>query len=150
MCGEDFNHSLRTKAITMPIDKFGRHMLRAEPYPTFTLNADSTPFYICEPTKLYTPCIITIRGEIKKSKSIAFYELENNELKYSIPVSGIIKGINIEPKITIFLNGASYEWEKLLGGKVEKGDTLSFALGSKPKLYIELILSCSLRRNDDL
>lgn len=134
----------------MPIDKFGRHMLRAEPYPTFRFDIETTPFYICEPSKFYSPCIITIRGEKNVERSIAFYELENNELAYTIPVLGTIKALNIDPQIKIFINNENFEQASLLEKKIKKGDRVSFTLGPKSKLYVEIVIGCPLIKNDEL
>lgn len=132
----------------MPIDKFGRHMLRAEPYPTFRFDIETTPFYICEPSKFYSPCLITIRGEKSTVQSMGFYELENNSLAYTMPVSGIIKSINIDPQVKIFINNESSESASLVDKSVKKGDQLSFTVTSKPKFYVEIVVGCSLIKKD--
>lgn len=133
----------------MPIDKFGRHMLRTTPYQQLPIS--SSPYYICEPTTFYTPCIITIRGSFNKGRSTSFYELENNGIVYTLPVSGVVKDININPTNKIFINSKSYDTTTLLGQKLAKGDQLGFPLVAlQSHQYLQIVLLCPLLKDVDV
>lgn len=124
-------------------------MLRYTPYQQ--LPFDKTPFYICEPTNFYTPCILTIRGSFNKGRSTSFYELENNEIVYTTPISGVVKDININPQIKMFINSKSFNKADILGKKLDKGDQLRFSLISlESHLYVEIILLCPLIKDVDV
>lgn len=143
-----FQFPVNSSITTMPIDKFGRHMLRATAYPTLRLSTDSTPFYMCEPSKFYSPCVITIRGVSNLRESVAFYALENNEVEYILPVSGVLKDINISPNVQIFINSERFDKANIVNEKLRKGDRLKFSLQSEPTFHTELVLFCPLQKDE--
>lgn len=129
----------------MPIDKFGRHMLRASPYTTFQKYVGSEPFYFCQPVNFNAPCLIYIKGEYDPKQSIAFYKLENGQVAYKSPISGSIKNITLSPKVKVFLNNEGFEYQEILNKNLKEGDELNFLYDSTNKnFYAEILVSCSV------
>lgn len=142
----------------MPIDKFGRHMLRKSiiPYssptsssPILTSPPGTSPFYICEPALHYSKCIINIRGHLQKSKSISLYTLENTTTEYKFPISGKIENIEVSPiDTTVFLNTIEVVTQKLVGKIINIGDQLIFYARNKDPLYVQIVLQCPITKDD--
>lgn len=135
----------------MPIDKFGRHMLRdrSVPYspPTITSSPDSSPFYICEPKLHHSKCVINLRGHSTKT---GMYILENNKDEYVFPISGKLESLEIVPATCqMFLNGGTALTSiELIGTNINKGDKINFITVSKqPSLYVEIVLQCPITKN---
>lgn len=131
----------------MPLDKFGRHMLRSRLHPihTSTTTSLTSPFYICEPSSYHSKCIIYIHGQVDQNKSVALYVLDNTNTDYKFPVSGKIENVQIFPsKTSVFLNGVGVN--NIEGKIVKKGDTLSFSITSMitVPLYVQIVIQCPL------
>lgn len=142
----------------MPIDKFGRHMLRKRiiPYssstssfPILTSPPGTSPFYICEPSLHHSKCIINIRGHLQKSKSLSLYTLENTTTVYKFPVFGKIESIEVSPiDTTVFFNKTEVIIEKLVGNIINIGDQLIFYARNKDPLYVQIVLQCPITKDD--
>lgn len=142
----------------MPIDKFGRHMLknRIIPYSSPTLSSPiltspprTSPFYICEPSSHHSKCVINIRGRLQKSQSLNFYTLENTTTEYKFPVSGKIENIEVSPvDTTVFLNTNAVVTHELAGKIINIGDTFIFHAKNKDPLYVQIVLQCPIAKDD--
>lgn len=143
----------------MPLDKFGRHMLRTRlaPYlspqssysPILTSSPTSSPFYICEPSLHHSKCFINIRGHLDKSQSLLHYTLENATTEYKSPVYGRIEHIEIIPSnSTILVNDDMIAIDQLVGKIINKGDKFTFLAVKKDSLYVEIVLQCPLAKDD--
>lgn len=134
----------------MPIDKFGRHMLRATPYSNVQPSIDSTSFFLCQPTEFKSPCVLYINGVYDINKSVSFFRLHNGELEYKSPISGVIDQVVITPNIKIFKNELDwFDGTLLKDKKIQKGDKLRFFTESEHKtLYAEITVLCPLLKNE--
>lgn len=131
----------------MPIDKFGRHMLRSMPYSPLQPPSNKENFYFCQPADFKTPCLMYIRGVYNRAQNALLFHLENGSTIYKSPISGIIKHITITPNVTLFLNGEGVD--KIVNTPLNKGDELSFAITSSNQtvLYVELVVLCSVSKD---
>lgn len=144
----------------MPIDKFGRHLLRSNavtysspiistPAPLVSSSATSSPFYICEPSSHHSKCVLTIRGNSIPRRSISYYILENNTTDYSFPISGKIENIIISPSTTkVWRSNLSIQSNELIGDTIAKSDVLKFvSLNQTEPLYVEIVLQCPIAKD---
>lgn len=136
----------------MPIDKFGRHILRdrSTPYllPTLASSPQSSPFYICEPSLHHSKCIIKIKGS--ENKLSGMYTLENQKQEYIFPISGKIEYVDIFPTdCEMFHNfGSAITPKGLIGLTINKGDKLLFnTVPGQPSLHMEMVLQCPITKN---
>jgi hypothetical protein len=139
----------------MPIDKFGRHILRAAPYqsvtspqmPVITSSPNTSAFYICEPSLHHSKCIINIRGVENKSKKHSYYILENTKEEYIFPISGKIESIEISPtNCPVSFGIKTLKSSDLIGKNINKGDIIRFR-GQSASLYVEIVLQCPIEKN---
>lgn len=144
----------------MPIDKFGRHLLRSNavtysspiistPAPLVNSSATSSTFYICEPSSHHSKCVLTIRGHSIPKRSVAYYILENNTTDYSFPISGKIENIIISPPTTkVWQSNLSIPSNKYIGETIAKSDVFRFiSLNQTEPLYVEIVLQCPIAKD---
>lgn len=147
------------EALTMPLDKFGRHMLRTRlaPYsspqlphpPVLTSSPVSSPFYICEPSSHHSKCVINIRGRLDKSQNILHYTLENQTDEYKSPIFDRVEHIEITPiDSRVLINDDIFTIDELVGKIINKGDTFIFPAPKKVSLYVEIVLQCPITKDD--
>lgn len=145
----------------MPIDKFGRHMLKRKlnvdlsPHllTSPTPMADLSPFYICQPASHHAKCVLQIHGIFNMKTSVAFYTLDQQDVQYKFPVSGKLESIDISPATTLItLNDAeSVSAHDLVETIVNKGDTLKFLTSqpkSTPSLYVQIVVQCPIAKDE--
>lgn len=143
----------------MPVDKFGRHFLRTSPYPLedTILLPKSTPFYIFQPSNLYSKCIITIvSGESTQKSRVSkepSYVLENHKTSYKFSLSGKIENLYMFPTNTkVIFNGTIIAQNDLIGKQIIINDKIAFHAENveslKEKLYVEIVLNCPISVND--
>jgi hypothetical protein len=132
----------------MPIDKGGKHMLanRRVPYEApenpIVSSTSSNPissFYVCEPTQLYSICVLNIKGTRDPDKQ--YLTMEDGNDYYTIPVTGKIQSISTEPQnLNIGL---------AKGIQLTKDEKLAFSTDlSDSAVYITLVLLCTLVKDD--
>ncbi|CAH1986979.1 unnamed protein product [Acanthoscelides obtectus] len=118
----------------MPIDKFGRHMLRSKKTDTAAI------FSTFLRSNLSSVCVVPIYSS---TSSEQFYTFNDNSKDYIVPVTEIVDSINVPPKVrvTIGLNSLTDNTP------ITKGDILHFFTSKEPRpeqLIANIVMRCPL------
>ncbi|CAH1960963.1 unnamed protein product [Acanthoscelides obtectus] len=120
--------------IKMPIDKFGRHMLRSKKTDTAAI------FSTFLRSNLSSVCVVPIYSSTSNEQ---FYTFNDNSKDYIVHVTGIVDSINVPPKlrVTIGLNSLTDNTP------LTKGDILHFFTSKEPRpeqLIANIVMRCPL------
>lgn len=137
----------------MPLNKFNQHYLISSSScsdeivssPSPLLNA---PFYICDSFDYHVKCLIRIRGEKKTSLNKSFYVLDNGGTGFKFPLSAKIESVShYKADGDVLINNKSFKFHELHNTNINKGDVLTFKLGTPSNICIELLIQCPLVKN---
>lgn len=131
----------------MPLNRFNQHYLASCSDDIVTT---ATPFYICQPSKHHSKCILTIRGT--KHLATTHYILDNTTTTYVFPVTGKVENVSCFPEqIEVNYKKQTDNIEQLVNDNiVTKGDTLQFPLTVRSladNIYVEFVIQCHLEKD---
>jgi hypothetical protein len=117
----------------MPIDKFGRHMLKHNLYqPTNTSPLSSV--YLCDPKQLYSICVLNVTDEW-------FIKEKGNMHYFTCPVDGRLVSHNILPE--------NIDIKIVDGVLFKKGERIAYNKEpNSPPVNMLLVLACPLVKDE--
>lgn len=131
----------------MPVDKFGRHMLVHPNRDLVGITQQQqqdqkqnllSSFYLCQPSTLYSNCVLNIKGTRNKNNE---FIMEDGNNYYKIPVSGKIQDIVTVPV------GLDVGFK--IGDSLQGGNKFSFKNGIKEKIiHITIVLLCPIVQDE--